>query len=165
MLTAHELLTASQQVREKNYRFRKYLKTHADENLLDEQFKELHNALFAVYDCRKCRNCCKSYSVFFENEEEVRTASDYLGISVEQLKADYLKESFESYEGKQHPCAFLNDDMSCVLSDSKPESCKKFPYTDQPNRMGSLIGILEFAEVCPVVFEIVEQLKKRYHFR
>ena len=44
-----------------NYRFRTYLKMHADPDELDAQFKELHQVLFSEYDCSKCRNCCKKY--------------------------------------------------------------------------------------------------------
>lgn len=42
-----------------NYRFRNYLKLHADEKVLDKQFSYLHNKYFKDYDCSKCRSCCK----------------------------------------------------------------------------------------------------------
>lgn len=44
-----------------NIRFRSYLKMHADETELDEQFLRLHNELFEQYDCNRCRNCCKMF--------------------------------------------------------------------------------------------------------
>ena len=44
-----------------NLRFRTFLKCNADEEKLDRQFKELHDELFAMYDCNRCRNCCKMY--------------------------------------------------------------------------------------------------------
>ena len=41
----------------------------------------------------------------------------------------------------------------------------KYPYTDQPDRMGSLLSITNAAAVCPVVYEIPERLKEEYHFK
>ena len=51
------------------------------------------------------------------------------------------------------------------LGDCKPDSCKKYPYTDQPERLCSLLGMLDTISICPVVFEIFERLKKEYGFK
>lgn len=63
------------------------------------------------------------------------------------------------------PCDFLEEDGSCKLGECKPENCKKFPYTNQPERISSLYGVLEVVEVCPVAFEIYERLKEEYGFK
>lgn len=39
------------------------------------------------------------------------------------------------------------------------------PYTDQPERLWSLLGMLDTITICPVAFEIFERLKKEYGFR
>ena len=77
------------------------------------------------------------------------------------------KELFAGYDCCRcgNCCRFLNDDGKCRLQECKPEECKGFPYTDQPHRLESLYSILSAAEVCPVVFEIIERLKELYHFR
>lgn len=59
---------------------------------------------------------------------------------------------------------FLQDDGKCKLGECKPNSCKKYPYTNQPERLHSLLGVLEVIEICPVAFEIYERLKKEYGF-
>ena len=51
------------------------------------------------------------------------------------------------------------------LGDCKPESCKKYPYTNQPERLRSLYSVLDTVAVCPVAFEIYERLKKEYGFK
>ena len=66
---------------------------------------------------------------------------------------------------KHRPCDFLQKDGSCMLGECMPESCQNFPYTNQPDRIESLLGMLEFVEVCPVAYEIFERLKKIYGFR
>ncbi len=38
-------------------------------------------------------------------------------------------------------------------------------YTDQPERLWSLLGMLDTISICPVAFEIFERLKKEYGFR
>lgn len=60
-----------------NYKFRSYLKDYADEKELDEQFKKLHNKYFKIYDCNKCRNCCRKLEISM-NEFELENICDYL---------------------------------------------------------------------------------------
>jgi len=73
-------------------------------------------------------------------------------------------ESENEYQTQHIPCDFLNQDGSCKLGECKPENCKNYPYTNQPERLHSLYSVLEAVEVCPVAFEIYEQLKKMYFF-
>ena len=54
---------------DENFKFRSFLKGHADEEELDEQFLRLHKELFANYDCSKCRNCCKMYKGSIPKED------------------------------------------------------------------------------------------------
>ena len=148
-----------------NYSFRTYLKIHADPEKLDEQFLRLHNDLFSQYDCSKCRNCCKEFCGMIP-EDDVEKDAEKLNITREEFIANYLEydESEASYKTKHCPCDFLNADGSCTLEECKPDSCSNYPYTNQPDRMGSLLNIVESAGICPVVYEILEGLKEEYHF-
>ena len=151
---------------DENYKFRSFLKGHADEEELDKQFLRLHKELFADYDCNKCRNCCKMYKGSIP-EEDVEKDAEYLDITVEQFIDFFLeKESCGiGYHTKHMPCDFLQEDGNCKLVDCKPDSCKKYPYTDQPERLCSLLGMLDTVAICPVAFEIFERLKQEYGFR
>ena len=93
--------------------------------------------------------------------------AEYLGISPEQFIDFFLKKhEYEmGYQTKHKPCDFLQDEGECKLGDCKPDSCKKYPYTDQPERLFSLLSVLDTVEVCPVAFEIYERLKAEYSFR
>ena len=148
-----------------NLKFRTFLKCHADEDKLDRQFLRLHKELFADYDCSKCRNCCKMYKGSIPAEDIDRDAQ-YLEITSEEFITTYLeKEEYDmNYQTKHKPCDFLQEDGNCKLGDCKPDSCKKYPYTDQPERLASLLSILDTIEICPVAFEIFERLKKEYEF-
>lgn len=151
---------------DENIEFRNYLKCNAEEKELDEQFKELHDELFASYDCNRCRNCCKVYHGSIP-EEDLEADAKHLGVSKEQFMDFFLRKNniHNIYETKHKPCDFLNEDGECKLGDCKPDSCKKYPYTNQPGRLHSLYGVLETVEVCPVAFEIYERLKKMYRFK
>ena len=149
-----------------NIEFRTFLKCNADEKELDEQFKKLHEELFAKYDCSRCRNCCKMYCGSIP-EEDFEKDAEYLGITKEEFIKSYLmkKESENIYVTKHHPCDFLEKDGNCKLGEYKPENCRKYPYTDQPERLHSLYSVVETVEVCPIAFEIYERLKIEYGFR
>jgi Fe-S-cluster containining protein len=132
----------------------------------------LHNELFADYDCCACSNCCKTYAIPFL-QSEVTVISRFLGKDENEFIDEYLVESDEidcdTSEHKQYktmdiPCPFLCDDGKCRIQDCKPSNCKDFPFTDKPDRLESMYAVLDFAEICPVVFEILERLKKLYRF-
>lgn len=151
---------------DENLAFRTYLKCNADEKELDQQFAALHKELFKNYDCSGCRNCCMMYHGSIK-EEELEQAAGCLNLTKEKFKDAYLQKetSDEDYQTIHKPCDFLEEDGSCILGDCKPECCKKYPYIDQTERLWSLYSVLETVEVCPVAFEIFEQLKKEYGFR
>lgn len=144
-----------------NPAFRTYLKCNADDAKLDRQFQELHKELFEGYDCSRCGNCCKMYAGSLP-EEDLERDAEYIGLTKEEFIEKYLiKSQTESgYETKNVPCNFMDQDGNC-----KPDSCKKFPYTDQPERLHSLLSVLDVIEVCPVAFEIYERLKKEYGWK
>ena len=97
-----------------NFKFRTFLKCHADEDELDKQFLRLHKELFADYDCSKCRNCCKMYKGSIPVEDIDRDAQ-YLGITPKQFVDVYLdKEEYDmNYQTKHKPCDFLQEDGNC----------------------------------------------------
>ena len=147
-----------------NMRFRTYLRNHADCDKLDSQFAALHKELFSSYDCCQCHNCCEAYQVILE-EGEAKAIAGFLGQSEGAFIDAYLAKAEDGYEIRGKPCPFLCADGRCRIQECKPSSCKGYPFMDQPDRMGSLYGVLEFSEVCPIVLEILERLKQLYRFR
>lgn len=163
MISSRKVKFNAKKKRNENYEFRIFLKENADEKELDEQFHRLHNELFAGYDCSRCRNCCKMYHGSIPKMDVFR-AAEHMGLTEEQFIQKYLVEDKREngYQTKNMPCDFLESDGNCQLGDCRPESCKQYPYTDQPDRWASLYNVLDVIEVCPVAFEIFERLKKEY---
>lgn len=151
----------------KNLQFRIWLKTHVDEEDLDERCRRLHDEYFAQYDCSKCRNCCKSCHGSIP-EEDFQKDADHLGISREEFIEKYIdieKGGDEgNYDTKHMPCDFLNEDGACMLGENKPEACVKYPYTAEPGRLWALYSMIDNTAVCPVAYEIFEELKREYGF-
>ena len=166
MISPDKVFDAAKKIEDKNYKFRAFLKNHADEAELDEQFLRLHNELFRDYDCSKCRNCCKEYSGEIP-VADISKIAQHLNMSDEEFISKYLiPDRFGvNYVARHKPCDFYTDDGECKLGDCKPESCKNYPYTNQPERLWHLLGFIESVSVCPVAYEICEKLKKEYNFR
>lgn len=166
MLAPRKVKFEAQKKERENLEFRTFLKCNADDKELDEQFAKLHNELFANYDCGRCRNCCKMYHGSIPVEDVEKNAL-YLKMNSSDFIAQYLagKSSEGDYQTKHKPCDFLQNDGNCKLGDCKPDSCKKYPYTNQPERLQSLYSVLDAVSVCPVAFEIYERLKKEYGFK
>lgn len=76
---------------DENFKFRSFLKGHADDEELDQQFLRLHKELFADYDCSKCRNCCKMYKGSIP-EEDIEKDAEYLDITVGQFIDFFLEK-------------------------------------------------------------------------
>lgn len=164
MVRPEEVRSASRKVEEENYKFRTYLKIHADPKDLDRRFLRLHRELFSEYDCKSCRNCCREYRANFSNRE-IGKAAKLLSITEAEFSERYLKDDIEGMSMKSKPCMFLGEDGSCGIEECKPACCRDYPYTDRTDRMGSLLSLLDSADVCPVVFEMFEKLKAEYGFR
>ena len=113
MISPEEVCKAAKKKERENLRFRIFLKNHADDEELDQQFLALHNELFERYDCSQCANCCRAYSTVLE-EDEISAISDHLGMTAESFQAKYLAQGEEGLELKG-PCAFLKDDGRCEI--------------------------------------------------
>ena len=165
MLKPRKVKFWAQKKESENLRFRAFLKINADEEELDRQFLELHKELFSDYDCSKCRNCCKLYAGCIPAEDLEKDA-DALNMTQEEFIKKFLipADSDGMYQTLHMPCDFLQENGDCILGECKPENCQKFPYTDQPERLASLLSVLDAVEVCPVAFELVERLKGLYGF-
>ena len=165
MISPQEVLNAASKKKNENYKFRRFLKNHADEKELDEQFLRLHHEIYNNYDCSKCRNCCKLFHAEIPITEIERDAQ-YLGMNTENFIKTYLQkdEYGIEYITNNTPCDFFVDNQ-CLLGDCKPKSCANFPHTNQPERLLSLLSFIENVSVCPIAYEIFERLKQEYNFK
>ncbi|MCK9399351.1 MAG: YkgJ family cysteine cluster protein [Bacteroidales bacterium] len=65
---------------------------------------------------------------------------------------------------KGNPCIFLNGNK-CEIYKSRPNDCKSFPHLQKRGFTTRLIGIIEYSMICPIVFNVFEELKIAMKFR
>ena len=97
------------------------------------------------------------------SDEDIERIADHLGMETAAFVAAYLERDEERgrYRTKKTPCPFLGADNRCTIYHVRPEKCQGYPFTDRPDFTFSTINHANNAVVCPAVFYIVEQMKRR----
>ena len=146
---------------DENYLFLRSLKMRSPKKV-DRIALELHQEAFSIVDCTKCANCCRTLRPVVTDEDIARIAM-HLGLTEEEFVAAYLERDEEEgrYRIKMTPCPFLGDDNLCKIYDVRPEKCQGYLFTDKPDFVFSTITHANNAVVCPAVFYLVEQMKKK----
>lgn len=127
---------------------------------LDNIVSKHHYEIFENTDCLECANCCKTLSPTLY-EADIERLSRNLKIKTSAFKDLYITvDEDKDYVFKSAPCPFLGADNYCMVYADRPKACREYPHTDR-KRFYQILGITEKnMAVCPVVFEIVERLKK-----
>jgi hypothetical protein len=148
-----------------NDRFQNFIKM--DLELSDRRLNTIVNettaAVWQHIDCRTCANCCQRQHPVFSRTEAQRVA-DYLGLTLEALRCRYLTPHAETgkYITRDLPCPFL-DGTLCSIYAVRPAVCAGYPHL-QRNFRSRLWQAMENAAVCPIVYNVMERLKKRLGF-
>ena len=144
-----------------NYEFLRSLKQRSFKKV-DRITLALHQEAFSIVDCTKCANCCRTLRPVF-SAEDIKRIAGHLGMEPDEFIAAYLErdEEQDRYRIKTTPCPFLGADSKCTIYDVRPDKCQGYPFTDKPDFAFSSINHANNALVCPAVFYIVEQMKKR----
>ena len=148
---------------EENDAFRLYLKGfNSDE--LDKKVHELNEVITPAIDCTVCGACCRQLMINVTEEEKIAVAN-HLNISPLQFKYEYLEESLQ---GKliinTIPCHFLSD-SKCSIYENRFTECRAFPHLHESNFKGRLFGTLVHYAMCPIIYNVIEQLKIEVAFK
>ncbi len=128
---------------------------------LDLLMQGLHEEEFAKTDCLACANCCKTTSPIF-TEKDINRISKYLKMKERNFVEQYLQRDEDDFMVlKEAPCTFLDSDNTCFIYDVRPKACSEYPHTNRRKFIQITNLTLKNTEVCPAVFNIVEELKKK----
>lgn len=148
-----------------DFAFANHLKT-MDPARVDAIVHEVAAIVTAGIDCTTCAKCCRAL-VIAPDYKDVSDLAASTDLTTQEFKKKYMRVDSEGdLVFRQKPCPFLTSNR-CTVYESRPKLCRKYPYLDQPDFVGSLNRTLRNVHVCPIVFNTFEQLKKdpRMSFR
>ena len=130
-------------------------------NNLDELVHKLHDQAFEKIDCLTCANCCKTTSPIFYQKDIER-----LSISLRMKPSAFIEKYLHIDEDKDYvlniaPCPFLDSENHCLVYEDRPAACREYPHTNRKRIHQILDLTLKNTFICPAVFQIVEELKKK----
>jgi hypothetical protein len=124
--------------------------------------QDLHDDEFAKTDCLTCANCCKTSSPIFTEKDVSRIAKHFRMKEVNFISQYLQRDEDDFMVLKQAPCSFLDEnDNTCTIYDVRPKACAEYPHTNRRKFIQLTNLTLKNTEVCPAVFNIVEELKKK----
>lgn len=159
MLPPDKLKSAFNKVEEENWMLRAFLKEQ-DPDEVDSIVHSLHKELFEGFDCIECSNCCKAIAPIVK-ENQIKIISAQLNQTPAEFTSKYLIETDEGFAINRKPCPFLTE-SGCSFYEHRPVNCREYPHTHKPEIWARLINLVENSAICPVVFELIERLKKHY---
>lgn len=142
---------------DENLQFVAFLKERNGDEV-DKEVQRLDQIIQPQIDCTSCGNCCKSLMVNITNEEADR-ASAHLHMTRETFDATFVeKGSHELMIMNKMPCHFLANN-ACTIYDVRFAGCREFPALHLPQFTGRLFSVMMHYERCPIIFNVMEELK------
>lgn len=161
-----DLKTIENQTRQQsanNAEFAQYLKTQ-DSSLVDTQFHTSYKRVASAIDCTKCGNCCQSLIVA-PDYRDISLLASSIDLTTQDFKKKYMRRDAEGdMVFRQKPCPFLKQSR-CSVYQNRPGLCRRYPYLDEPNILLSLSRVLRNLPVCPIVFNVFEEMKALHRSR
>lgn len=136
-------------------RLRAHLKSRVAAGKTDALFRRLFQEVSREIDCTTCANCCVRQSPVLQAEDVERLARR-LGQKSPQLEEKLLRKTEDGWLFSRQPCPLLEGKLCSCYAD-RPEDCRSYPHLDKPDRVFSLMSIIGNAEVCPIVYEVLER--------
>ena len=144
-----------------NWDYRTFLKGHdMSDAELDALVHDIYAEVSAKIDCTQCGNCCKQIGPVLD-EADISTFARGLQQPVSGFKETYITlhdDSPDEFEFNALPCPFLKDNR-CSNYDYRPQTCRSYPHLHKEGFRSRLIGVIDNYSICPIVFNVFEQLK------
>lgn len=146
-----------------NDQFQAFL-TEIDSEALDGEAFSLSEQITPQIDCTSCGNCCKSLMVNID-EAEASKLANHLGKTREAFDEAYISKG-ESGRMVINaiPCHFLVGN-SCSVYEHRFAGCKEFPAFHIPQLKKRMFTTYMHYDRCPIIFNVVENLKLNLHFK
>lgn len=158
-----QIRTLAQQKEDENWRFRQFVKFECklNEDEIDGQVWETTKRVWAGIDCTVCREVRPTLS-----EEEVNRLAARLGTTPLQFIDTYQEPNGDDdnpWQTRTSPCPFFKDNR-CSVYEDRPDICKGYPYLYDPEFSSRTMGMISRTFTCPIVYEVIEDLKNSWGF-
>lgn len=153
-------LAAAKQTENDN--FISFLKT-LDGKAVDGIVHPLTESISAQIDCSNCGNCCKTLMINITNEEADKL-SGHLQLTRNNFDEQYVEKGSNGMMiMNKMPCHFLNENK-CTVYENRFSGCREFPAMHLPDFKERLFTTFMHYDRCPIIFNVVEQLKNKLNF-
>ena len=137
--------------------FRTFL-NNKDGGIIDEMVFRINENISPRVDCTKCGACCKTLMINV-TPCEAESVAQYLDMSTSRFKEKYMEESMQGQMIMNRiPCHFLENTI-CTIYEQRFTGCREFPHLHRKNFKNRLFGTLIHYAICPIIFNVIEQLK------
>lgn len=156
------IATTAQLKEEENDHFLRSLH-HQDDDILDAKVHKIYETVNPAIDCTQCGNCCKTLIVNI-TKPEIKRLAVYLDMHEDDLKEKYIEESAAgNCFINSVPCHFL-EGTKCGIYEGRFTECRDFPHLHKPGFRKRFLGTLLHYGSCPIIFNVVEELKHELKF-
>ena len=146
-----------------NYRFRSFLKG-GNSAQIDRAVHELCDFYYSNIDCTKCGNCCTVMKPLIL-KKDLKSLSLATNRTMDEFKKEYIQiDEDGDMSFNKLPCPFLKS-LKCSVYDCRPNDCRSYPHLHKKDFISRLFGVIDSYSICPIVFNVFEDLKLRLHFR
>lgn len=169
LIDLSEIKRLAVEYEDSNWRFRTYLKgVDMSVEEIDTVFHEANERIAPAIDCTACANCCKEKSPVLR-PADIQRLADHLNKTPAEVTSQYLARDSSDGDPDEWmfaslPCPFLANNL-CTVYDHRPDDCRSYPHLHQPERVFSLASILDNCSVCPIVFNVFEEVKQEIKSR
>lgn len=123
--------------------------------------REIHEEEFSRTECLSCANCCKTTGPLFTQKDIERIAKLFRMKPGDFINTYLRLDEDNDYVLQTVPCPFLGADNYCSIYENRPKACREYPHTDRKDFHKISSITMKNTAVCPAVFNIVEEMKKR----
>jgi Fe-S-cluster containining protein len=125
---------------------------------LDEAVHRINEQVSAAIDCTECGNCCSSLMINVK-AEEVGPLAEHLEQQESKVLEMYVEESLAgNLFINAIPCHFLKE-KKCTVYTHRFTECRDFPHLHKDGFKERLLGTLLHYGRCPIIYNVVEQVK------
>ena len=148
---------------EENDRFNSFLKEQPQDTI-DEWVTNLNHSVEPQIDCTDCGNCCKSLMINV-TEAEADSLAEHLHQSRTAFDAHHIEKGSNGMMIMNTiPCHFLTDNK-CTVYTHRFAGCREFPGLHLPGFTKRLFSVFMHYDRCPIIFNVVEELKIKTGFK